>query len=98
MGLAVHSPVVDNSMTLRPADLGTIDYAFIGRSQFSADPWVEGGGAGVVDRSGTTGQFRSWQRMEKTGLVRTMLMAWTSMVKASSMRSPSAMALKSIRD
>jgi hypothetical protein len=36
------SPIVNTSMTLRPADLGTIDYAFIGRSQFSTDPYFDG--------------------------------------------------------
>jgi hypothetical protein len=36
------SPTVNTSMTLRPADLGTIDYAFIGRSQFSVDPYFDG--------------------------------------------------------
>ena len=29
-------------MTLTPADLGTIDYAYIGRSQFSVDPYFDG--------------------------------------------------------
>jgi hypothetical protein len=33
------SPTVNSTMTLRPADLGTIDYAYIGRSQFSIDPY-----------------------------------------------------------
>jgi hypothetical protein len=36
------TPIVSTSMTLRPADLGTIDYAFIGRSQFSVDPYFDG--------------------------------------------------------
>ena len=31
-----------NSVTLRPADLGTIDYAFIGKCQFSHDPYFDG--------------------------------------------------------
>lgn len=30
------------TVTLRPADLGTIDYAFLGRSQFTADPYFDG--------------------------------------------------------
>jgi len=36
------SPVVNASMTLSPAALGTIDYAFMGRSQFSVDPYFDG--------------------------------------------------------
>jgi hypothetical protein len=30
------------SVTLRPSDLGTIDYAFIGKSRFDADPYFDG--------------------------------------------------------
>ena len=29
-------------MTLRPSDLGAIDYAYIGKSQFGADPYFDG--------------------------------------------------------
>jgi hypothetical protein len=36
------TPVVSSAMTLRPADLGTIDYAYIGRSQFGVDPYFDG--------------------------------------------------------
>jgi hypothetical protein len=36
------SPIVNTSMSLRPADLGNIDYAFIGRSPFSVDPYFDG--------------------------------------------------------
>jgi hypothetical protein len=37
------APVLaSNSITLRPQDLGTIDYAFIGRCQFSANPYFDG--------------------------------------------------------
>jgi hypothetical protein len=32
----------NGSLTLRPADLGTIDYAFIGKSRFDADPPFDG--------------------------------------------------------
>jgi hypothetical protein len=31
-----------NTVTLRPADLGALDYIFLGRSQFSADPYFDG--------------------------------------------------------
>ena len=31
-----------NAVTLRPKDLGAIDYAYIGKSQFSADPFFDG--------------------------------------------------------
>jgi hypothetical protein len=31
-----------NSVTLRPADVGAIDYAFLGKSQFDADPYFDG--------------------------------------------------------
>ena len=31
-----------SSIALRPADLGTIDYAFIGKCQFSTDPYFDG--------------------------------------------------------
>jgi hypothetical protein len=31
-----------NPVTLRPADLGTIDYAFIGKCQFSVNPFFDG--------------------------------------------------------
>jgi len=34
--------VASTAVTLRPADLGAIDYAFIGKSQFSADPYFDG--------------------------------------------------------
>ncbi len=34
--------IASNSVTLRPADLGTIDYAFIGKCQFSHDPYFDG--------------------------------------------------------
>jgi hypothetical protein len=30
------------SMSLRPVDLGTIDYAYLGKSQFTADPYFDG--------------------------------------------------------
>jgi len=33
---------VGTGVTLGPADLGTIDYAFIGRSQFGVDPHFDG--------------------------------------------------------
>ncbi len=29
-------------VTLRPKDLGAIDYAFVGKSQFGADPYFDG--------------------------------------------------------
>jgi hypothetical protein len=32
----------NTSLTLRAADLGTIDYAFLGKSQFTADPFFDG--------------------------------------------------------
>lgn len=32
----------NTSLSLRASDLGAIDYAFIGKSQFSADPWFDG--------------------------------------------------------
>ena len=34
--------VTDASVKLRPSDLGAIDYAYIGRSQFIADPYFDG--------------------------------------------------------
>ena len=42
----------NTSLALRPADLGAIDYAFIGKSQFSADPAFDG----IVD------EFRVYNR------------------------------------
>lgn len=37
------APVTNSTtVTLRPADLGTIDYAFLGKSQFTADPYFDG--------------------------------------------------------
>jgi hypothetical protein len=35
------APVSGPTTILRPADLGDIDYAFIGRSQFSNDPYLD---------------------------------------------------------
>jgi hypothetical protein len=32
----------NTSLSLRASDLGTIDYAFIGKSQFTADPFFDG--------------------------------------------------------
>ena len=42
--LYVDGALVTNTstITLRPADLGTIDYAFLGKSQFGADPYFDG--------------------------------------------------------
>lgn len=34
--------IVTRSISLRPSDLGTIDYAYIGKSQFDADPYFDG--------------------------------------------------------
>jgi hypothetical protein len=34
--------IASSSVTLRPADLGTIDYAFIGKCQFSVNPYFDG--------------------------------------------------------
>ncbi len=31
-----------STLTLRPKDLGTIDYAYLGKSQFTADPYFDG--------------------------------------------------------
>jgi hypothetical protein len=31
-----------NTMTLRPSDLGTIDYAYLGKSQWGMDPYFDG--------------------------------------------------------
>ncbi len=42
----------NTSLALRPSDLGAIDYAFIGKSQFSADPAFDG----IVD------EFRVYNR------------------------------------
>jgi hypothetical protein len=33
---------VTNPISLRPTDLGTIDYAFIAKSRFDADPYFDG--------------------------------------------------------
>lgn len=43
-GLYLDGTLVVNAsaVTLRPRDLGTIDYAFLGKSQFSADPYFDG--------------------------------------------------------
>jgi hypothetical protein len=41
-----------SSLTLRPVDLGVIDYAFLGKSQFPADPYFDG----VID------EFRVYRR------------------------------------
>jgi hypothetical protein len=35
--------IASNPIALRPVDLGAIDYAFIGKSQFTADPYFDGG-------------------------------------------------------
>jgi hypothetical protein len=34
--------IVNKSISLRPVDLGSIDYAYIGKSQFDADPYFDG--------------------------------------------------------
>jgi hypothetical protein len=34
--------IVNKLISLRPVDLGTIDYAYIGKSQFDADPYFDG--------------------------------------------------------
>jgi hypothetical protein len=34
--------IASSSVALRPADLGAIDYAFIGKCQFSTDPYFDG--------------------------------------------------------
>jgi hypothetical protein len=36
------SVATDTAVTLRPSDLGAIDYANIAKSQFSADPYFDG--------------------------------------------------------
>ena len=36
------SVATDPAVTLRPSDLGAIDYAYIGKSQFGADPYFDG--------------------------------------------------------
>ena len=42
--LYIDGAVVSSSSTvlLRPTDLGTIDYAYLGKSQFSSDPYLDG--------------------------------------------------------
>jgi hypothetical protein len=41
------APVATNtSLGLRPSDLGAIDYAYIGRSPFSVDPYLDA----VIDK------------------------------------------------
>ena len=32
----------NNTLTLRPVDLGTMDYAYLGKSPWSVDPYFEG--------------------------------------------------------
>jgi hypothetical protein len=32
----------NNTLTLRPVDLGTMDYAYLGKSQFTVDPYFDG--------------------------------------------------------
>jgi hypothetical protein len=55
------APVVNASLTLRPADLGTINYAYIGRSQFSVDPYFDGSidELRVYDRALSTSEIQA---------------------------------------
>jgi hypothetical protein len=56
------SPIVNNTMTLSPANLGNIDYAYIGRSQFSVDPYFDG----MID------EFRVYNRALSAAEVQTL--------------------------